>query len=276
MKASRGFTLIEVLIALVIVALVSVAFSTMMTSMSLENRAVSDVVERADLERQMGALLADDTLCGCNLQGAPAMTTDAQSPTGAAGTMIVPLPKITTSCTSPPNVFAEPGRKLSALSASFQVAKVAVRDLQPTGRRGPTGANIEYAGAFYVEFDPKASPSRQLRPIKASKIFATDPSGARLASCSSASNFYVSPFVTNAPGVANYQPAVANCPPGYIVRSGGWKTDGKSPTCPSAGDPRPPQILENHPVTTKGGTQAWMVVASCVTLQAIAVCQQGR
>lgn len=277
MRSQRGFSLIEVLIAFVIMTLIGSAFTSLMTSMNLENRSVSDNVERSDIERQLGSLLADDRLCGCNLAGAPAMTLDSSSPTGASGTYTVPLAKIISNCDKPDNTFAVVGAKMAALSSSFKVSKIAIRDLQPTGKRDPTTNRLnEYAGAYYIEFDPTASPRRALRPIKASKIFATDASGQNLYSCSSATNFYIGPMITNVPGVATYAASVARCPAGYTVKSGGWRTDGKMPTCPTGGDPRPPQIVENHPVTTSGGTQGWMVIGSCMTLQAIAVCQQGR
>ena len=280
----RGFSLIEILIALAIMGVVAAAFTSLMTTMQLENRSVQDKIEAADIERQMGTLLADDALCRCNVVGSPAIAADATSPTSPGAGLAVELNTIYTNykdkvnCATPTETFATRGQKMAAISASFKVSRIALRDLRPTGRRDASSGQLnEYTGGIYVEFDSSQNPSRALRPIKVSKLFTTNASGRNIISCAAPTdNFREGDWVVNGPGLAKPAAAKAWCPAGYVVRSGGWKTSG-SPTCPKLGvDPKPPLILESRPAFQANGTQGWLVTGTCITIKAVAVCQRVR
>jgi len=278
---SKGLSLVEVLVAIVLFAIVTVAFTTLVNSLARENRQLSDRVESVDLESQFSALMTDDALCGCQLIGSGRMADDPVSPTGTGASKIVELPAIVSSCADRSKIFAKPGQKMSTASQSFVVKRTAIRDLRPTGRRNKaTGALDEYMGAVYIEFDTGSNLGRALRGIKASKLFTTTPDGMQLVSCTADNTATRCEQVTNSPLFKTYASSFASCNPpglkGYTIVSGGFRTDGRLPTCPSKTNSQVPAILESRPIVKKNGEHGWLVTATCQTIQAIAICKRGR
>lgn len=265
------------LIAVAIMGVIFMGLTSLLGVLHKENRSISDKIEASDLERQLGLLMADDALCACQFAGAGDLVKEGQSLTPGAESYAVELNKISTSCADPNKTFAVTNQRMSSLSNSFQVNRIAVRDLRPTGRINPiTKVPDEYTGVFSIEFDKSEATPRSMRPIKVSKIFTTTSNGKKLYSCASANDFYGSSMVTNGPNATSYNSSITACPEGYRIVSGGWHTDGTPPTCPNATNPRTPMVLESRPITTANGRSGWLVTATCQTFEAIAVCQRGH
>ena len=272
LRQGRGFSLIEVMMAMAILSIVTAALLQMMSSMQHENRSISDNAELVSTQHQLEAFMADDALCACQLRGLGAMTPDPRPATGTAAAAVVEMTKITTNCQDQTKVFAAVGSRLAGtLSPSFLVNRISLRDLRPTGRRnGATNAYDEYTGAFYVEFDPKVNPSRSLRGMRVGKIFSTTPDGTKLTSCAAANDFYQGPMVTNS-GSSVPTSSVARCPTGYSVISGGYRM-GRTPAACGA----PTVVTESRPFTAPGAVQGWMISVRCAQAQAVAVCGRGH
>lgn len=273
----RGLSLVEILVAIAILAIVTLAFSTLMNSIARENHAMSDRVESADVESQFAAMMSDDALCGCQLLNSGALQDDKNSPTGTGPSKIVELPNLVMSCADRTKIYAAPGQKMTTQSQTFMVKRTAVRDLRPTGRRNPlTNALDEYMGAIYIEFDERANSNRALRGIKTSKLFTTTPDGKSLVSCTSDNTVVADGHTTNSPLFKTFASTMAMCKPNYTIVSGGWRSDGRKPTCPSQTINQVPAITESRPIIAADGRHGWLVTATCLSVQAVATCKRGR
>ncbi|MGE3759095.1 MAG: type II secretion system protein J, partial [Pseudobdellovibrionaceae bacterium] len=64
---NRGISLIEVMITVLILGVIGAAMSSMLTSMSKENRGLSEKLASLDLVSQVSLILARNSLCNSML-----------------------------------------------------------------------------------------------------------------------------------------------------------------------------------------------------------------
>ena len=267
----NGFSLIETMIAVAIAAIVSTAFVSLMSNMQNENRSISDKVEALDLERQIGQLFSDNSLCSCAIAHQGTLAADPPPAVGPA-TYHVDLPKLISSCADPTKVFAAPGQRLFAGASSLIVKRIGVRYLTPTGPPDHDGLT-NYSGAVTVEFEP-TSTGRQMKAIKTSKIFSVKAN--KLISCSSAggggggggaTEYYQGINQTGGSAAASSPRSAAWCPSGYKATGGGISTDLTIRCSPAT-------LLESRMVQHTSGIWGWAVRATCQTYHAVVACQR--
>lgn len=89
----KGFGLIELLIAVGIMAIIATGMASMLTSQQRETKALSEALAKLDLEKLLIATLADGKICNAELapsafNGNVAKTINASNPTAAKNSVI--------------------------------------------------------------------------------------------------------------------------------------------------------------------------------------------
>ena len=267
-----GFSLIETMVAVGIAAIVSTAFVTLMSNMHNETRSISDKVEALDLERQLGQLYSDNSLCTCAIANQGALVADP-TPVSGPPTFHLDLPKLISSCADSNSVFAVKGQRMFAGANSLIVKAVGVRFVTPTGPADRDG-NQNFSGSVTIDFEPTPT-GRQMKGIKTSKIFTAK--AKRLTSCFSAPTgggggggmieYYQGTNQTGGTSAASSPRSGAWCPSGYRATGGGLWTDSIIRCSPAT-------LLESRMVQHTTGVWGWVVRATCQTYHAVVACQR--
>lgn len=139
---NQGMTLVEIMVAVSILAIITVGLVNFMTIQQRESRAINETLARQNLERYLIGILADGSLCSAEFAGkAPAPFTVNQI-RSKAPTVAQPNPPVAISVVAP---FNQP----EPMASSFVISPaggIAVQNFQQTG--GPDSYQAELVVSF--------------------------------------------------------------------------------------------------------------------------------
>lgn len=124
MKTQRGFALMQVLIAIPIVAILSMAIATMMSNFAKQNRELSQKLDTLEFKQQLTSLTNDDTSCKNMMSGfkfdpnATPNTSFATLKTSPTGTVLATAGAVLPTSSSQVKVSTMQLLKTAALSAT--------------------------------------------------------------------------------------------------------------------------------------------------------------
>lgn len=274
-RTQAGFTIIEVTIAAAIAMTIFMALATMQSNMAQENRAMTQKLELNDFGRLLSQIMADETLCSCNIKDQPLQTGPVDPATGQP-TKFAELPQIYSSCAStPPTVLLStsgPQAILPVGSRTLPVKGLRVADLLPMP--GTTNAYVGYLEVAVAD-PPNATKPVLVRPVQPvrvrKKFFAT---GSLLTACGASEEEYViktGSRIDNGLGDAADSPlddGIAQCGAGMTAVSGGWRDENSlttMPRCPG----HYAAVMTNRPDVS--GT-SWIVKIACHSYTPYVVC----
>jgi prepilin-type N-terminal cleavage/methylation domain-containing protein len=171
---SKGFSLIEILVAGALISVVSMAMMTMMKSQETQVQRINQKMEVNDIKNQLQTLFTSSAACLC--QFAPSQTFNS---TDASGHQFITLDKIKLDCAS--SILLQVDQKTET---GLVVDKIQFADLRPTS---PT----QWLGNWTVYF--KNSALAEFKPMKLGQIVTIDnsvPSAARITSCTGSGQSY--------------------------------------------------------------------------------------
>ena len=260
-----GFTIIEVTIAAGIAMAVFMSLASLQSNMARENRALTQKLEVNDFGRLLSQVMADESLCQCNIKN-QSLQPGPPDPATGQPTYYAELGQLYSSCTPPPTVLVSttgPNAVLPVGTRALPVSRIRVSDLTLI-----PGATNSYVGFFEVSVadSPQATSPVLVRPMQPARVrkkfFA---SGSLLTACGASEEEYVvktGSHVDNGLGDAPDSPlndAVVSCDNGMTAVSGGWRDDNAltaMPRCPS----RYSAVMTSRPDLS--GT-SWVVKIAC-------------
>ena len=210
----HGFTLVEILVAFGIMAIIFAATLAMFSSQQRETKALSEKLAVLDLEKILIAALADGTSCQYILNNPTPLPFNSNAvSSGTPGTIIPTLPiYYGVSSGVPGPVVAQVGMKASPASNSVFISNIKLNIT--------SGSGNSYLGNWEIDFDGSKT-VRQLKPIRISTTLAADitvPAAAVVKGCMQGSGMSSCTTITVNTGTSI---AIANCPAGYTVTGGG-------------------------------------------------------
>ena len=138
LKSNSGQGIVQVLIAMGIMSIMMVAMTSYMNNQARENRALSEQLAKLELERSMGMLLADGSICKSELTdillnpASAAYRVNATSDLTLKKTAI-DLTSIHAGTTPAATKFIEVDKAPSAMSNSMLVDTIQIKELLSTG-----------------------------------------------------------------------------------------------------------------------------------------------
>jgi prepilin-type N-terminal cleavage/methylation domain-containing protein len=191
-KSQNGFSLVEVMIAVVIMLIVSLGFTQMISGQQKESRALSEYLASLELQRSLSQIMADGSVCSymitdsfntSKLSGVSAVGSTVNPykfsvPTTATKTNPVklfdlkdPASQIPTSApalpsATIPSAAIKIGETASSIASTLKVQSMQI-DLLDNG--SVSGANTLFLAQLTVNFNQPStgfnSPVRQIKPI---------------------------------------------------------------------------------------------------------------
>ncbi len=161
----KGVTIIETLVAIGIMAIVMVGFSSMILNQQKETKAVSEVLAGLDLQKNLISALADGSVCNHILNNPTQLTFNSNN----LPRVLTPSLPIYASVVSgvPSAVVAQVGQPASVYSTSMVVKSVRLNIT--------SGSGSTYTGNWIIDFDETKS-VRPHKPITVSTILNVDSS----------------------------------------------------------------------------------------------------
>ncbi len=181
-KNKNGISIVEVLVATGIMAILMAGFSSMMLSQNKETRAIAEILSAQDLMKSMIASLAKGDVCRHILS-----TRDFKANLVAAGqpqTIDIgnqPIYSSMVAAGTPGPVLIKKGDKASAYTSSLEIESIQFEVTTGT-YSGPIG---NFQGRWIVNFDGSKT-VRKLRPLSISAVITantTVPTAANIVSC---------------------------------------------------------------------------------------------
>lgn len=165
----------QVLIAIPIVAIISLVITTMLSNMSREIRVVQQKMEIMQFENYMIQIFADDNRCGQMIDGKA--VSPAGSTTSTPSSNFISLPRLQQGTSG--MTYVTKGEPLNSSS------QVKVSDIQ-LGFLQKTGTTDEYQAMIKILWDTSNMPM-SIKPITIQKNVLLDPSTNKILNCSGAS-----------------------------------------------------------------------------------------
>lgn len=302
-RATRGFTLIEVLIAMVVALITVMAIATAQVSIFHENRGIAEKMEAADFNRQLREIFANDRLCTFNLTGAVVGPEYPATPTTPA-TFKAELNRLVSVETATPTaeeILAQINQDLPRRRYPLPVQRVFVGDMVKQGPVSASGIQV-YSGAIQVTIaDPAGTNApklvRPLQAIKVSKQFFVNNSTGAIVACGTAAEdvmYFSATAIKNngpmadttacasataPPSPAGCAESWADCPADMVAVGGGWApllpTDPPmtvDPSCPPGGQVG---AVASEPETAGNlAFKRWKVIVLCQPYRAYVVCMR--
>jgi hypothetical protein len=165
LKNQGGQSIIQVMMAAVIMGILFIAMASMQSNQVRENRALSEKLGALDLQKTLSSALADGTVCSYVLTHPVATITPAALP------QKIPIaPAIYASITSagaPGPIFVQAGSQPSAFASTL-----VVKDMNLTVT---SGSGTSYLGSVYINFQ-ESKLIRAMKPASAGVIVTVDAS----------------------------------------------------------------------------------------------------
>jgi len=129
LKSQSGFSLVETLVALVVMSILMVGFMQMMGNQAKQTKGLEETLARLDLEKTLQTYLADGSICGATLAGATPKTFNVAN-LATTSFSVSSLPAGAQA--GAPSLIAV-NQKASSLSNSLMVAGITYKNIQNTG-----------------------------------------------------------------------------------------------------------------------------------------------
>jgi type II secretory pathway pseudopilin PulG len=181
---SKGFSLIEILVAGSILFIISMALMTLMRSQETKVIRINQKMDVNDIKNQLQELFASNAACLC--QFAPGQTFNS---TDTSGNQFIPLDKIKLDCAS--STLLQLGQKTET---GLVVDKIQFGDLRPMSPN-------QWIGNWTVQFSNSAL--AEFKPMKLGQIVTIDnstPSAAKITSCTGSGQSYRQVSIDAIPG----------------------------------------------------------------------------
>lgn len=184
---SRGFSMVEAMVAFGIVSIIGLAMATSMANMSRQTRALNEKLSQMEALRFLTTALAQPQICRAMLTSPSAFTFNSGALPASA-----PLPSGAIPLGAGSSAM-QVGTAASATSASLVVSAIVIRNIMNAG-----AADL-WTGDLEVEFD-QARLVMALKPLSAKITFITDPAspaGAKRAVNCASSGFLAESLTPN-------------------------------------------------------------------------------
>jgi Tfp pilus assembly protein PilV len=171
---SKGFSLIEVLVAGSVLFIISMALMSLMRSQETQVRRINQKMEVNDIKNQLQEIFTSNAACLC--QFAPGQTFNS---TDTSGNQFIPLDKIKLDCAS--SILLQLGQKTET---GLVVDKIQFGDLKPTSPN-------QWLGNWMVHFSNGAL--SDFKPMKLGQLVTIDntvPSAAKIIGCTGSGQSY--------------------------------------------------------------------------------------
>lgn len=161
----RGFALMQVLIAIPIVAILSLTIATMMSNFAKQNRQLSQKLDTLEFKQLFMPVIADDTRCTNMLLGTSVEPTSNPSAS---------LSELKTSATG--SVLATANTTLPGSMSGVKISTIELADFVGTGTADEYNMNLK------INWDP-AGLVMALQPIIVARVVNVDPATKKITSC---------------------------------------------------------------------------------------------
>ncbi len=234
LSSERGESLVMVLVAVGVTAILSLGLATIMSNSSKETSRLMQKLELISLRRSLEILLSNPETCSCQMQGL--------SIKSLAGTPnSVSIPSIKLGCGSASSPLVTQNSPLPGSETGLGIGAISLKDVKLVS------APDIYSATLVVDPDDKTT-KFSFRDLTVKQVFKTDSSG-KIVSCTndpdSVRDCDISEIMTgiDANGFPICRPKPnTNCPNGTVLQS--VSMDGK-PRCVDG------QSIANIPVTSK-------------------------
>lgn len=166
-RNTSGFSLVEIMIALCVMMIGFLAFTSAMMRQQQETKALSEKMTALDLQNFLGKVLADGTVCKYELVDLGPKTFNSNA-IGTTTPPVVSIAQIHASANASAPIVVQTNGVLSAHSSTLRVSTISISNISGT----PGGD--EYTAQFQIDFDP-ASSVRPLKPVVFQTMLITDP-----------------------------------------------------------------------------------------------------
>lgn len=163
---SSGFSLVETLVAIAIMAAISLAMLSMLETQQKQLRVIKQMQELADVKNIMLIQLSKPNVCYFHLQNRDINVSGNPTETKPSST-VIQLSELRQSGAATAPILAKAGQQLSGTSG-INVSTISFRGIHSTGTPD------EFRGYFEIVPDPK-SLQMPLKPIQIQQIVTTDP-----------------------------------------------------------------------------------------------------
>jgi prepilin-type N-terminal cleavage/methylation domain-containing protein len=165
LKSNKGFSLIEITVALGILSVTVLAFATMMTNQSRQTKALSEKMATLDLTNALIRTVANSAACDFMLTN-PAVLTFDSTLIGSGTPPVINLNTVYPTASATGTPVAQVNTAASPLSASAVVTTIVINEI--------TGADDSFGARLTVNFD-ETQLTHVLRPVSVGLSFLTDP-----------------------------------------------------------------------------------------------------
>ena len=223
-KSQQGISIIEVLVAVGLMAIIMTGFSSMLLNQNKETKALGEILAAQDLQKNLTALSASGAVCEYLVKDKifNASLVVAGTPQEIdIGT--TPIYSSMFNSTTPGPALIKKGDKVSVYSQSLEVKSIKLK-IETGVVSGTTGS---FNAKWIIDFD-ETKTIRKVKPAIASTVIAADTTtatNAKIVSCAGGSSTgsltINNTVVVWGPIAQRTTLSVATCPTGYIVVSGG-------------------------------------------------------
>lgn len=131
---NAGFSLIEALVGISVMSLMSFAMMSSIQTMQKEQRALNEKIETLELDKILSNKMTDGVLCTYVLADpawAGFRNTNIFDSSNSAAT--IQLTKIPMAVSTPTNLLAQVGQKLTSISSQLSIQKIEISKFSPLG-----------------------------------------------------------------------------------------------------------------------------------------------
>ena len=187
----KGVSIVETLMAVGIMSIMMVGFTSMISNQHKETKSVSEILAGLDLQKNLISVLSHGSVCSYILNNPTQLSFDSRS---LPQTLTPTLPiYANVSAGVPGAIITQVGQPASTYSASMIVDSIKLRII--------SGSGTMYTANWIIEFD-KSKSVRPHKPIMVSTVLSVDnttPSAAKIVDCMSEqiANRYIQSCASN-------------------------------------------------------------------------------
>lgn len=189
---TKGISIIETLVAIGIMSIMMVGFTSMLSNQHKETKSVSEILAGLDLQKNLISVLSHGSVCSYIVNNPTQLSFHSGQPLPQTITPTLPI-YANVSAGVPGAIITQVGQPASNYSSSMIVESIKLRVL--------SGSGTTYTANWIIEFD-KSKSVRPHKPITVSTVLSVDnttPSATKIVDCMSEqiANRYIQSCASN-------------------------------------------------------------------------------